>query len=122
MRNGQTCEYRERKKPGLRAGYGKELEARLGEYIVNVAEPLRYIDVIDADFDLQTNSRTSSAASSMSSNNSLPIFLVLDRNRLSRHSHKMLLRHRQHCSCRRQICTPQRRQSNTIAFNRKAPT
>ncbi|KAK4504057.1 hypothetical protein PRZ48_004972 [Zasmidium cellare] len=29
LRNGQTCEYRERKKPGLRAGYGKELEARL---------------------------------------------------------------------------------------------
>ncbi|EMC98698.1 hypothetical protein BAUCODRAFT_30968 [Baudoinia panamericana UAMH 10762] len=28
-RNGQTCEYRERKKPGLRAGYGRELEARL---------------------------------------------------------------------------------------------
>ncbi|KAJ5902292.1 hypothetical protein N7495_002820 [Penicillium taxi] len=28
-RNGQLCEYRERKKPGLRAGYGKELEHRL---------------------------------------------------------------------------------------------
>ncbi|KAJ5877726.1 hypothetical protein N7455_001191 [Penicillium solitum] len=28
-RNGQICEYRERKKPGLRAGYGKELEQRL---------------------------------------------------------------------------------------------
>ncbi|KAL2828781.1 fungal-specific transcription factor domain-containing protein [Aspergillus cavernicola] len=28
-RNGQVCEYRERKKPGLRAGYGKELEQRL---------------------------------------------------------------------------------------------
>lgn len=30
MRNNQICEYRERKKPGLRAGYGRELEARLG--------------------------------------------------------------------------------------------
>lgn len=30
-RNGQLCEYRERKKPGLRAGYGKELEQRLGK-------------------------------------------------------------------------------------------
>jgi len=29
-RNNQYCEYRERKKPGLRAGYGRELEARLG--------------------------------------------------------------------------------------------
>lgn len=29
VRNDQICEYRERKKPGLRAGYGRELEARL---------------------------------------------------------------------------------------------
>ncbi|GAM43073.1 hypothetical protein TCE0_044r17592 [Talaromyces pinophilus] len=28
-RNAQVCEYKERKKPGLRAGYGKELEQRL---------------------------------------------------------------------------------------------
>ncbi|GME27649.1 hypothetical protein GTA08_BOTSDO09596 [Neofusicoccum parvum] len=29
VRNNQLCEYKERKKPGLRAGYGRELEARL---------------------------------------------------------------------------------------------
>ena len=29
LRNGQVCEYKERKKPGLRAGYGRELESRL---------------------------------------------------------------------------------------------
>ncbi|KAL1304261.1 hypothetical protein AAFC00_000674 [Neodothiora populina] len=29
VRNEQICEYKERKKPGLRAGYGRELEARL---------------------------------------------------------------------------------------------
>ncbi|KAI9699506.1 MAG: hypothetical protein M1820_007137 [Bogoriella megaspora] len=29
VRNNQVCEYKERKKPGLRAGYGRELEARL---------------------------------------------------------------------------------------------
>jgi len=34
MRNGHICEYRERKKPGLRAGYGRELEARLGEFVL----------------------------------------------------------------------------------------
>ncbi|KAF2770237.1 hypothetical protein EJ03DRAFT_270728 [Teratosphaeria nubilosa] len=28
-RNNQLCEYKERKKPGLRAGYGRELESRL---------------------------------------------------------------------------------------------
>ncbi|KAJ5392134.1 hypothetical protein N7509_007624 [Penicillium cosmopolitanum] len=28
-RNGHLCQYKERKKPGLRAGYGKELEQRL---------------------------------------------------------------------------------------------
>ena len=32
-KNGQLCEYKERKKPGLRAGYGRELEARLGELL-----------------------------------------------------------------------------------------
>lgn len=33
-RNGHICEYRERKKPGLRAGYGKELEQRLGKCLL----------------------------------------------------------------------------------------
>src|ERR1700761_262324 len=28
-RNDHPCEYKERKKPGLRAGYGRELESRL---------------------------------------------------------------------------------------------
>ena len=31
LKNSQTCEYKERKKPGLRAGYGRELEAKLAE-------------------------------------------------------------------------------------------
>ena len=31
MKNGQMCEYKERKKPGLRAGYGRELESKLSE-------------------------------------------------------------------------------------------
>ncbi|TLD38369.1 hypothetical protein E2P81_ATG00912 [Venturia nashicola] len=31
MKNSQRCEYKERKKPGLRAGYGRELEAKLAE-------------------------------------------------------------------------------------------
>jgi hypothetical protein len=31
VKNKQSCEYKERKKPGLRAGYGKELETRLAE-------------------------------------------------------------------------------------------
>ncbi len=34
-RNGQLCEYKERKKPGLRAGYGRELESRLGMDTLN---------------------------------------------------------------------------------------
>jgi len=29
LRNDHICEYKERKKPGLRAGYGRELEGRL---------------------------------------------------------------------------------------------
>jgi hypothetical protein len=35
-RNGQLCEYKERKKPGLRAGYGKELEQRLGIPLLSI--------------------------------------------------------------------------------------
>jgi len=31
VKNNKSCEYKERKKPGLRAGYGRELEARLGQ-------------------------------------------------------------------------------------------
>ena len=31
LKNGQQCDYRERKKPGLRAGYGRELESKLSE-------------------------------------------------------------------------------------------
>lgn len=31
LKNGQPCEYKERKKPGLRAGYGRELESKLAE-------------------------------------------------------------------------------------------
>ena len=33
VRNNADCEYKERKKPGLRAGYGRELESRLGELL-----------------------------------------------------------------------------------------
>jgi hypothetical protein len=32
MKNHSQCIYLPRKKPGLRAGYGRELEARLGKY------------------------------------------------------------------------------------------
>ncbi len=41
LRNEQICDYKERKKPGLRAGYGRELESRLGEFcIVGLSPPL----------------------------------------------------------------------------------
>ncbi|KAM0092267.1 hypothetical protein ACP6JD_004374 [Aspergillus fumigatus] len=46
-RNGQLCEYKERKKPGLRAGYGKELEQRLGMLIPLLSN--RYSSLIRAD-------------------------------------------------------------------------
>lgn len=41
-RNGALCEYKERKKPGLRAGYGRELEQRLDK----LEEKLRLHDEI----------------------------------------------------------------------------
>ncbi|KAF3761005.1 hypothetical protein M406DRAFT_226415, partial [Cryphonectria parasitica EP155] len=46
-RNGQLCEYKERKKPGLRAGYGRELEQRLDK----LEEILRaHSEIIQATF------------------------------------------------------------------------
>ncbi|KAJ5346378.1 hypothetical protein N7541_008860 [Penicillium brevicompactum] len=44
-RNGQLCEYRERKKPGLRAGYGKELEQRLDRLEDIIQSQARLIEV-----------------------------------------------------------------------------
>ncbi|KAI5304830.1 hypothetical protein KEM56_005859 [Ascosphaera pollenicola] len=48
-RNGQICEYKERKKPGLRAGYGKELESRLDrlERIISTQAQLIETHLID---------------------------------------------------------------------------
>ncbi|KAL2186898.1 hypothetical protein L209DRAFT_752691 [Thermothelomyces heterothallicus CBS 203.75] len=44
-RNGALCEYKERKKPGLRAGYGRELEQRLDK----LEEKLRvYAEILQA--------------------------------------------------------------------------
>jgi hypothetical protein len=38
LKNNQLCEYKERKKPGLRAGYGKELENRMSEQATAIEE------------------------------------------------------------------------------------
>ncbi|KAK0744682.1 fungal-specific transcription factor domain-containing protein [Apiosordaria backusii] len=55
-RNHATCEYKERKKPGLRAGYGRELEQRLDK----LEEKLRAHDeLLQA---LTSNSNTSPAS------------------------------------------------------------
>jgi Fungal Zn(2)-Cys(6) binuclear cluster domain len=37
-KNSQRCEYKERKKPGLRAGYGRELESKLAEQAAMIGE------------------------------------------------------------------------------------
>ncbi|KAF2429418.1 hypothetical protein EJ08DRAFT_717409 [Tothia fuscella] len=53
QKNNQQCEYRERKKPGLRAGYGRELEAKLGEQaalIEQMKEMLHRHDQVIAQF------------------------------------------------------------------------
>ncbi|KAJ5915513.1 hypothetical protein N7466_011446 [Penicillium verhagenii] len=44
-RNGQLCEYKERKKPGLRAGYGKELEQRLDRLEEVIQSQARLIEM-----------------------------------------------------------------------------
>ena len=57
-RNGALCEYKERKKPGLRAGYGRELEQRLDK----LEEKLRMHNDI-----LQSLTSNSSPASGLGS-------------------------------------------------------
>ncbi|KAJ5782747.1 hypothetical protein N7457_004521 [Penicillium paradoxum] len=44
-RNGHLCEYKERKKPGLRAGYGKELEQRLDRLEEIIQSQARLIEM-----------------------------------------------------------------------------
>ncbi|KAH8811911.1 fungal-specific transcription factor domain-containing protein [Xylogone sp. PMI_703] len=52
-RNGALCEYKERKKPGLRAGYGRELEQRLDR----LEEILRsHAQILESSFMNRTNS------------------------------------------------------------------
>ena len=41
LKNQSQCTYLPRKKPGLRAGYGRELESRLGEQFFSVARRAR---------------------------------------------------------------------------------
>lgn len=48
-RNGHVCEYRERKKPGLRAGYGRELESRLDRLEMQLQEQTRQLAAHMAD-------------------------------------------------------------------------
>ncbi|TIC91902.1 putative transcriptional regulatory protein [Colletotrichum higginsianum] len=66
-RNGALCEYKERKKPGLRAGYGRELEQRLDK----LEEILRaHAEILQAT--LTSNQHHATAPSIRNSNPSLP--------------------------------------------------
>ncbi|KAF9882472.1 C6 transcription factor [Colletotrichum karsti] len=66
-RNGALCEYKERKKPGLRAGYGRELEQRLDK----LEEILRsHAEILHAT--LASNQHNGAAPSIRNSNPSLP--------------------------------------------------
>lgn len=67
-RNGATCEYKERRKPGLRAGYGRELERRLDK----LEEILKsHSEIINANMPSSTHSIQQSH-SVRNSNSSLP--------------------------------------------------
>lgn len=66
-RNGAVCEYKERRKPGLRAGYGRELERRLDK----LEEVLRsHSEIIHSS--LASNSQGHPTASIRNSNASIP--------------------------------------------------
>ncbi|KAI9055613.1 hypothetical protein LZ554_000557 [Drepanopeziza brunnea f. sp. 'monogermtubi'] len=66
-RNGAACEYKERKKPGLRAGYGRELEQRLdrlshqichiGRGLISLEEIIRgHSQILESTFRNHSNS------------------------------------------------------------------
>ncbi|KAG9522443.1 hypothetical protein KCU93_g7064, partial [Aureobasidium melanogenum] len=71
VRNSQTCEYKERKKPGLRAGYGRELEARLDklENVLQAQQQLlqHFTSVIPGLTNQQLNHQSPSAISTAQS-------------------------------------------------------
>lgn len=67
-RNGATCEYKERRKPGLRAGYGRELEQRLDK----LEEILRsHSEILQASIS-SSNQAHQAAGSVRHSNSSIP--------------------------------------------------
>ncbi|KAK5999484.1 hypothetical protein QM012_005337 [Aureobasidium pullulans] len=71
VRNSQICEYKERKKPGLRAGYGRELEARLDklENVLQAQQQLlqHFTSVIPGLTNQQLNHQSPSAISTAQS-------------------------------------------------------
>lgn len=70
-RNDQACEYKERKKPGLRAGYGRELESRLDRLESQLAEQTRQLSahLAKACVVSPNDYRNSAQANSYSSHN-----------------------------------------------------
>lgn len=67
-RNGAICEYKERKKPGLRAGYGRELEQRLDK----LEEILRsHSEILHASYANNSNNNHHTGHTNGSSNNNL---------------------------------------------------
>ncbi|KAJ2903213.1 uncharacterized protein MKZ38_010249 [Zalerion maritima] len=67
-RNGALCEYKERKKPGLRAGYGRELEQRLDR----LEEVLRtHSEILQQSFGNTQQQLQNGPLSALNSNTSL---------------------------------------------------
>ncbi|KLP09540.1 hypothetical protein CEK26_008664 [Fusarium fujikuroi] len=102
-RNGAICEYKERKKPGLRAGYGRELEQRLDK----LEEILRsHAEILHGN--LASNTNPVLAASIRHSNPSLPSDQGTPRD-----THPNLLRPSE------PVRTPQ---TDPVMFGQKAPS
>ncbi|KAJ6443413.1 C6 transcription factor [Purpureocillium lavendulum] len=68
-RNGAVCEYKERKRPGLRAGFGKELQERMDKLEAILKS---HSDIIQAHITPNASALPVAAASIRNSNPSLP--------------------------------------------------
>ncbi|KAE9974260.1 hypothetical protein BLS_003227 [Venturia inaequalis] len=69
MKNSQRCEYKERKKPGLRAGYGRELEAKLAEQAAMIEQMRDVLNRHEGAITLLSNASLSPAQTSSQGDN-----------------------------------------------------
>ncbi|KAK4171506.1 putative transcription factor [Triangularia setosa] len=84
-RNGAICEYKERKKPGLRAGYGRELEQRLDKLEDRLRAHDELLQVLTSNSNTSPGSGNGSGAGAFGRHNAPPSVRGSHTSQLSDH-------------------------------------